>query len=1296
MEARRIRDAALGAQPRGTSPGRALRGATVWPAVALVITATVALLPSATAVAAGPPVSASISPQTGRADLASSYAETYKANATLQNGTIRTVIPSGWTLPQTSNPGGAGYVVASAGTCTSVGATPSLTALAGGGTQVTLTAVSCAVGAHLTLGYQQADARKAGTYTFGPTSVQTSASAGRASIASPAVKVTAGPTTQFVLNASSHTTTAGATYAFTVTPEDAGGDVSGYSGTVAFASSDTGPATVLPAPTTIGGAHTFSAKLTTAGVQSITATDTTVPTITGTLAAITVHPAATALLGWSAVAPVQTTPAGQFPVGSAVSFTLSATDKYHNVTPNYGGKVVFTSNTDHNSVLPGAYTFVPSTDQGSHAFRLTPMTVGAQTYTATASLTNSITGSTVVPVSIAVGPETGTDLSGTVGVPFSQTFTATGETGTVTWSANALPPGLSLDSTSGDLSGTPTSAGTFGPFTVTAIDSAAPAHAGSWSYVLEVGDGSQTVSFTSGAPTAPYFEGPTYTPSGTSSSGLPVAFSADPSSSAVCTGTGVITFVGVGTCTVDADQGGNADWLAAPQVQQSFSVDAAPQTVAFTSTAPSDAVVGGATYMADATSTSTSTGLPTNLDVTLSIDPGSSSVCSISGGLVSFTGIGTCTIDATQAGDDDYLAATEAQQIFTVSGAPQTISFTSIQPANAVVGGLTYAPTASATSGESVTLTIDTLASSVCSIDAGGNVSFSGVGVCIIDANQSGDDTTWAAAPQVQQTFDVGQGSETIEFTSTAPGDAVVGGTSYSPSASDTSGPPPAEDPLTLSIDPSAASVCTMAADGTVSFTGIGTCTIDANQAGNADYLPSAEVQQSFTVAGAPQTITFNTPAPSDVHTGTTYTPAASTTATDGSAVALTIDGASSSVCTIAPDGTVSFVATGTCTVDANQGGDSTYAPAAQVQQSVVVSGLATQTISFTSAAPTGADVGSTPYYVPTATSTATATDPALQVALTVDPAATSVCSINHDGTMTFTAAGTCRVDANQNGDANYLPAPQVQQSFIVRTPLGAVPLINVDPTGDAQTVVTPPNPGVNVCQAQQFPDGGCAINDLDGTIDDTFDATATSDPNPDPSHDTVTYYWKIFFPPIFGPGVIFSDRGITGYHSPVLQIAAGSLPELASDLRTAGDPFWRAELTTTVNGRTTTSVFFRFIYDSTINLDFSTDCLISGYFAGFDCSVVGPQLLQLPVIFTSTPPTDAVVGGPAYTPSGTIEIGGPVMFWIDSSSTSVCSLAADNRVTFIGAGTCTIDADQSRTPPVVPAETKQSFQVGA
>jgi large repetitive protein len=64
---------------------------------------------------------------------------------------------------------------------------------------------------------------------------------------------------------------------------------------------------------------------------------------------------------------------------------------------------------------------------------------------------------------------------GTVNTAYSQQFTATGGTGTDTWtvaSGSALPSGLSLSST-GLLSGTPTVGGTF-TFSITATDSAIP------------------------------------------------------------------------------------------------------------------------------------------------------------------------------------------------------------------------------------------------------------------------------------------------------------------------------------------------------------------------------------------------------------------------------------------------------------------------------------------------------------------------------------------------------------------------------------------------------------------------------------------------------------------------------------------------------------------------------------------------------------------------------------------------------------------------------------------------------
>ena len=67
----------------------------------------------------------------------------------------------------------------------------------------------------------------------------------------------------------------------------------GYTGTVALTSSD--PHAVLPSSFTFTGTtgtHTFAVTLDTAGTQSITATDTVTPSITGTESGITVQAAA--------------------------------------------------------------------------------------------------------------------------------------------------------------------------------------------------------------------------------------------------------------------------------------------------------------------------------------------------------------------------------------------------------------------------------------------------------------------------------------------------------------------------------------------------------------------------------------------------------------------------------------------------------------------------------------------------------------------------------------------------------------------------------------------------------------------------------------------------------------------------------------------------------------------------------------------------------------------------------------------------------------------------------------------
>ena len=195
----------------------------------------------------------------------------------------------------------------------------------------------------------------------------------------------------------------------------------------------------------------------------------------------------------------------------------------------------------------------------------------------------------------------------------------------------------------------------------------------------------------------------------------------------------------------------------------------------------------------------------------------------------------------------------------TVIRASQTITYTSTAPGSATVGGATYTPTATGgASGNSVTITVNASASSVCLISAG-VVSFKGTGNCVLDANQAGD-ANYNAAPQKQQSFVVGKGSQTITYSWTGPGSATVGGATYAPTA--TGGA--SGNPVTITVDASASSVCSISA-GVVSFMGAGSCVLDANQAGDANYNAAPQVQQSVPVNNPVPTTTSISPASKNI-----------------------------------------------------------------------------------------------------------------------------------------------------------------------------------------------------------------------------------------------------------------------------------------------------------------------------------------------------------------------------------------------------------------------------------------------
>lgn len=90
---------------------------------------------------------------------------------------------------------------------------------------------------------------------------------------------------------------------------------------------------------------------------------------------------------------------------------------------------------------------------------------------------------------------------------------------------------------------------------------------------------------------------------------------------------------------------------------------AQPQSITFTSTAPSPAIVGG-TYAITATATS---GLPVAFGTT------TPSICAAAGATVTFIATGTCVVTADQAGNSAYLAAPEQTQSIPVITVAQAI-----------------------------------------------------------------------------------------------------------------------------------------------------------------------------------------------------------------------------------------------------------------------------------------------------------------------------------------------------------------------------------------------------------------------------------------------------------------------------------------------------------------------------------------------------------------------------------------------------------------------------------------------
>jgi hypothetical protein len=163
---------------------------------------------------------------------------------------------------------------------------------------------------------------------------------------------------------------------YTVTAElNSGMIVTGYTGNITL--SNSGGAFTSTSDVPAAGVATFHVTFTTAGNQTLNASDGTL-TAAGKSVAVAAHGPATKFS-------VTGLTGGPAPVSESI--TVKALDAYNNVVTDYAGTVKFSSS-DGGASLPVNSTLV----SGQRVFSLTLLTAGTQTVTATDSATSGITG----------------------------------------------------------------------------------------------------------------------------------------------------------------------------------------------------------------------------------------------------------------------------------------------------------------------------------------------------------------------------------------------------------------------------------------------------------------------------------------------------------------------------------------------------------------------------------------------------------------------------------------------------------------------------------------------------------------------------------------------------------------------------------------------------------------------------------------------------------------------------------------------------------------------------------------
>jgi hypothetical protein len=395
-------------------------------------------------------------------------------------------------------------------------------------------------------------------------------------------------------------------------------------------------------------------------------------------------------------------------------------------------------------------------------------------------------------------------------------------------------------------------------------------------------------------------------------------------------GTGALTFSATGSCTVS---------------ETTVSISSGSGTCSVTVTKASDgnyaAATSAAAMVAAGLATEATlvvTGVPpfaqpygTTFTVGSSGGSGIGAVmfnasgsCTVSGATVSITsGSGTCSLTATKASDGNYAAAT--------SGAA-TVAAGLATEATLVVTGVPDMPQPYGTaftvgsSGGSGTGAVTFNASGVCTI-TGTMVSISsGSGTCSVTATKASDGN-YAAATSAAASVAASLAAAGTLIVTGVPATAQPYGTTFTVGSSGGSG--------TGAVTFNAGGACSVAGTTVTMTNGTGTCSVTATKASDGNFAAQTSAAATVAAALVAQTINFAA-LPAVVAYPSSPIALSATGGASGLPIIFNVVSGPASV----SGSTLTLTGSGTVVIAANQAGNSDYAAATQVTQTLVSAGV--------------------------------------------------------------------------------------------------------------------------------------------------------------------------------------------------------------------------------------------------------------------------------------------------------------------------------------------------------------------